>query len=447
MRPNIVYIHAHDAGRFAQPYGYPVRTPALQKFAEEGVLFRKAFAAAPTCTPSRSALLSGQYPHQIGMYGLTGEGWRFTDYGRHLVRVLGEAGYHTALAGVQHEASHSDLSPLGYHELLDRERPGEFGPDTTARAEAFIARRAAAADQARAAGRDPEPFFLSFGVDEPHRNNIARPEMGIGKESARFSKTRYYDPEKLDWRYTAPLPNLPDLPEIRRDVRSLIEGARLMDEYMGRVIDAIDHFGLGDDTLVIVTSDHGIEFAGGKKTLNDLGTGVMLMMRGPGGFTGGRVIEALVEQIDLYPTLLELAGEERKPWLEGSSLLPLARGEADRLHEYVFTEQTYHGSPEPIRAVRSERYKLIRRTMVPAPIKRPDGPATPLLEEIGWFERSDETEELYDTWLDPQEACNRVHDVQLAGVRAELAAQLDRWMERTNDPFPTGEFPKPPGAT
>jgi N-sulfoglucosamine sulfohydrolase len=440
MRPNIVYIHAHDAGRFVQPYGFPVLTPALMRFAREGVLFRKAFAAAPTCTPSRSALLSGQYPHQCGMYGLTGEGWRFNDYGHHLVRVLGEEGYHTALAGCQHEAGHDDLSVLGYDELLDPEHAGEFYQDSVTHAEEFIARAAGA----RAAGSD-EPFFLSFGTDEPHRNNIARPALGIDKESALFSKTRYYDPNRLDWRYTAPLGNLPDLPEIRRDVESLCEGVRIMDEYMGRIIGALDHHGLRDTTLVIVTADHGIEFAGGKKTLNDLGTGIMLMIRGPGGFDGGRVIEPLVEQFDLYPTILELIGASPRPWVEGTSLLPLVRGEAEQIHDYVFTEQTYHGDAEPIRAVRSERHKLVRRTMTPAPIKRHDGPTTPLLEELGWYERSDATEELYDLYLDPQEACNRIGDPRYAEVRAELTRALEQWMDRTGDPFPTGVFPERPG--
>lgn len=448
MKPNIVYLHSHDAGRFIEPYGFPVETPALTRLAKQGVLFRKAFAAAPTCTPSRSALLSGQYPHQCGMFGLTGQGWRFHDYAHHLVRVLGEEGYHTALAGCQHEAGHDDLSPLGYHEILDPEDQGEFHQESLTRAEEFIARQAAgSAGDAGSAGGDSAasgPFFLSVGIDEPHRNNIARAELGIGRESARFSKTRYYDPQKLDSRYTAPLANLPDLPEIRRDVESLREGVRIMDEYMGRIIGAIDQHGLGDTTLVIATTDHGIEFAGGKKTLGDLGTGVMLIVRGPGGFDGGRVIEPIVEQFDLYPTILELIGADPRPWTEGRSLLPLVLGESEKLHDYVYTEQTYHGSAEPLRAVRSERYKLVRRIVTPAPVQRHDGPTTGSLEEIGWYERSDATEELYDLYLDPQEACNRIGDPRYAGVVSELSSALDRWMERTGDPFPSGSFPEPP---
>ena len=439
MTPNIVYLHAHDAGRFCEPYGAPVQTPALMELARQGVLFRKAYCAAPTCSPSRAALLSGQYPHQIGMYGLTGQGWQFSDYSRHLVRILTDAGYHTALAGCQHEADPGDLSPLGYTELLDEETTGQFYQHSIAHAEEFIAGAAAG----RLGGK---PFFLSVGTDEPHRNNIARPDLGIGGGSALFSKTRFYDPDQLDARYTAPLPHLPDLPEIRRDVESLRVGASLMDEYMGRVIRAIDEHGLRDSTLIIATTDHGIEFAGGKKTLADLGTGVFLIMRGPGGFSGGKVVEEIIPQFDVYPTALELIGATKPDWAEGKSLVGLVNGRdhVAPLHEYVFTEQTYHGSLEPIRAVRSERYKFLRRTRTPAPIMRPDGPTTPVLERIGWFERSDATEEFYDLYLDPQEANNRIGDPTLTPVIKAHRAALDGWMEQTGDPFLTGEFPEPP---
>jgi len=442
MRPNIVYLHAHDAGRFCEPYGMPAVTPALMKLAREGVLFRKAFSAAPTCSPSRAALLSGQYPHQIGMLGLTGQGWRFTDYSRHLVRVLGSLGYHTALAGCEHEAPKDDLGVLGYAELLDDKEQGEFYQPSITHAEEFIAREAARAS-AQDAGR---PFFLSVGTDEPHRNNIARPDLGIGTESEIFSKTRYYDVSRLDARYTAPLANLPDLPEIRRDVASLAVGVGIMDEYFGRVIDAIDHHGLGDSTLIIATTDHGIEFAGGKKTLSDLGTGVFLIIRGPGGFRGGRVVEQIVSQVDLFPTIMELIGAKAPAWLEGSSLLPVATtaGSSEPVRDFVFTEQTYHGSLEPIRAVRSERYKLIQRKVTPAPRMRHAGPTTPLLEAIGWYERSDAAEEFYDLYLDPQEACNRIDDATLSEEIGAHRTAITTWMTTTNDPFVSGRLPQPP---
>lgn len=101
MRPNIIYLNSHDTGRYVRPYGYSVATPKLQQLAEEGVVFRRAFSASPTCSPSRAALLTGRYPHEVGMLGLSHRGFSLIDHHQHLSHVLRTAGYRTALAGLQ----------------------------------------------------------------------------------------------------------------------------------------------------------------------------------------------------------------------------------------------------------------------------------------------------------------------------------------------------------
>ena len=103
--------------------------------------------------------------------------------------------------------------------------------------------------------------------------------------------------------------------------------ARSLDQGIGAVLNALHTLDLAESTLIICTTDHGLAFPGAKATLYDRGTGVMLIMRGPGGFTGGKVVDALVSHLDVYPTICELAGIEAPPWLEGSSLMPLVRGE------------------------------------------------------------------------------------------------------------------------
>lgn len=440
---NVVYLHAHDAGRYVQPYGFPFENPNLMAFAREGVLFRKAFCMAPTCGPSRAALTSGQYPHQVGMYGLPGgQGWLFDDYGKHLVQQFNGWGYLTVLAGVQHEASHADFSCIGYQRVLEEEAParaqaGECYPETIDKVESFLATH----------DRD-QPFFLSVGIDEPHRDNLKREELNLQGEANRFTKTRFYDPDKLDWRYTAPPPWLPDLPEIRKEMESYREGVRIMDEYMGRVLYALRHNGFDTDTLVIVTSDHGIEFPGGKMGLSDQGTQVMLMIRGPEGtpFRGGQVVEPMVTHLDLYPTLCELLGKDVSHKLGGKSLVPLAGGEVEALHEATFAEQTYHGGLEPLRSVRTERYKYIRRHFPSGPRMRHCGPTTPVMEAAGWYDRDLGTDELFDLYLDPMEACNRADDPGYAAIKAGLAARLEAWMAETGDPFPEGAFPDPPAG-
>jgi arylsulfatase A-like enzyme len=98
-KPNIIYLHSHDSGRYLQPFGHAVPTPNLQRLASEGVLFRRAFSAAPTCSPSRSALLTGQCPHRNGMLGLAHRGFSMNDYSKHILHTLRPAGYRSVLAG------------------------------------------------------------------------------------------------------------------------------------------------------------------------------------------------------------------------------------------------------------------------------------------------------------------------------------------------------------
>src|ERR1700683_693803 len=112
MPPNILYIHSHDTGRYVQPYGHAIPTPNIQWLADQGTMFRNAFSAAPSCSGSRAALLTGSYCHNNGMMGLAHRGFELYDYDQTLIRTLGRAGYHTELIGEQHISR--DLSILGY---------------------------------------------------------------------------------------------------------------------------------------------------------------------------------------------------------------------------------------------------------------------------------------------------------------------------------------------
>ncbi|HSH79667.1 MAG TPA: sulfatase-like hydrolase/transferase, partial [Herpetosiphonaceae bacterium] len=121
--PNIIYLHSHDTGRYIQPYGHAVPAPRIQRLAEEGMLFRKAFCAAPTCSPSRAALLTGQSPHSSGMLGLAHRGFGLHDYHQHLVHTLRRAGYHSTLIGMQHVAREPET--IGYDQILERDAHAE----------------------------------------------------------------------------------------------------------------------------------------------------------------------------------------------------------------------------------------------------------------------------------------------------------------------------------
>jgi len=412
--PNVLYLHSHDTGRFVEPYGFPVRTPGLRHLAEEGVLFRQAFCAVPTCSGSRAALLTGQYGHNNGMVGLAHRGFSLNDPRQHIVTTLKRAGYWSAMIGEQHIAR--DPRTIGYDQVfaVPSTHVGNVAP--------------IAVDLL--AGGPPQPFFLSVGFFETHRDFFAP------------SPPR----EELT---SQPPANLPDAPETRRDMAAFKASVGVLDEGVRAVLGALGAHGLADDTLVVFTTDHGIPFPGAKATLYDRGLGVALVLRGPGGFSGGRVVDALVTHLDLYPTLCDLAGVETPAFAQGRSLLPLVRGEADELHDAIFAEATFHAAYEPQRAVRTRRYKYIRRfgdRDRPVLANTDDGPSKDLLLRYGWAQRPVAAEQLYDLVFDPGEADDLAGDPAYADVRRELAALLERWMRETGDPLLEGPIAPPPGA-
>jgi N-sulfoglucosamine sulfohydrolase len=305
---------------------------------------------------------------------------------------------------------------IGYDRILDAQ--GRGGPARTDAAVDFL-------------NSSPhEPFFMSVGFSETHRV--------------------YLEPgEDEDPRYCQPPAPLPDTPETRYDMASFKATARVLDDCMGRVLDALDHNGLGENTLVICTTDHGIAFPGMKCSLTDHGIGIMLLMRGPSGFQGGVVNDALVSHIDLFPTICDVVGIETPEWVQGTSIMPLVRGEADEVNDAIYADVTYHAAYEPKRCIRTKRFKYIRRF---------DGRTSPVLPncddsvskdvwmKAGWAQRPPAEESLYDLVFDPNEAHNLVADPRYEGALREMRQRLQAWMEETDDALLKGPIAPPPST-
>ncbi len=346
------------------------------------------------------------------MLGLAHRGWSLNDYDHHIVHTLHEAGYHSVLIGEQHISKRPDV--IGYDRVIKiaTTRASDVAPVTID------------------VLRDPpgRPFFLSVGFFETHRE--------------------FFRPAAGEDRYVLPPSNLPDTPQTRADMAAFAASARSLDDGIGAVLGALDDLGLAGDTLVICTTDHGMAFPGAKTTLTDRGIGVFLIMRGPGGFEGGTVSDALVSHIDLYPTVCDLLEIEAPAFLQGESLMPLVTGERESVRDAIFAEGTYHAAYEPQRAVRTPRWKFIRRFGDPAPVlvNTDDSPSKDLWVQAGWAERAVDQEQLYDLLFDPAEAHNLAAAPSAQPVKDELSAMLDRWMEETADPLLDGPIPAPPGA-
>ena len=409
-RPNILYLHSHDTGRYIQPYGYAVPMPNLQRLAESGYLFRQAYCASPTCSPSRAALLTGMAPHNNGMLGLAHFGFTLNDYSQHMIHTLrAGAGYTSLIAGMQHIAR--DPAQIGFDAILQDERPPEQR----------------AADFLR--NNPPQPFFLDIGFNATHRV--------------------FPEPGPLDNpNYVCPPAPIPDLPQTREDMAGFITLARQLDQQMGVVLDALEASGLAQNTLVICTTDHGVAFPGMKCNLTGHGTGVLLILRGPGGFQGGQVSDALVSQIDVFPTLCDLLGIAPPPWLQGKSILPLVQGTAGQIRDEVFGEINFHVAAEPQRSIRTLRWCYIRRfdgRNHPVLPNTDDSPSKTVWMDHGWRERGVPEEQLYDLIFDPNETSNLAADAQYSDIKASLRARLEDWMRETGDPLLRGPLVWPEG--
>jgi arylsulfatase A-like enzyme len=348
------------------------------------------------------------------MTGLAHRGFALNDYRQHILHTLRSHGYHSVLAGTQHIASSTpDKKPwqvIGYDEFLEgaaHERAAEFF------------------------SRAPrQPFFLSVGFGETHREY---PPLNAAVD---------------DPRYCLPPAPLPDTPATREDMARFKASARILDRKMGVVFAALEQSGLADRTLVICTTDHGIAFPRMKCNLHDSGTGVMLILRGPGGFTGGKVVDSMTTHLDLFPTLCDLLDAVPPSWLGGRSLLPLVKPDAPReIHDEVFFEVNYHAAPEPMRAVRTPRWKYIRRfdgRTTPVLPNCDDGLSKSLWLEHGWRETAVSEECLFDLVFDPHETNNLVKSDSHRPVLDDLRKRLKRWMTETRDPLLGGSVPLPP---
>jgi N-sulfoglucosamine sulfohydrolase len=504
-RPNIFFAFADDWGRYASAYAKidarpgvnaVIRTPVFDQVAKEGVLFRNAFVTAPSCTPCRSSLLSGQYFWRTGLGAiLQGAEWDASiptyplllrDAGFHIGQTYkvwspgtpNDAPYggrkyeYEAAGGRFNGFSQSVTAALGKGKSLERAKQ-QLYDEVLANFDAFMAAR-----------DEGKPFCYWFGPTNVHRKWV----RGSGKALWGL------DPDALKGRMPA---FLPDVPEVREDFCDYLGEAMAFDTVTGLLLEKLKATGALDSTLVVISGDHGIPgFTRGKTNLYDFGTAVSLAMRWPGGgVKGGRVLDDFVNLMDLAPTFCEAGGVTPPAAMTGRSLLPILRsdksGLVDPTRTWVVTGRERHvaaardGSlPYPQRALRTEEFLYIRNF---APDRWPEGnprniaddsaPSHEKLVEDTMITFSDmdsgpmkawlvenrlaepvfynyafgkrPAEELYDLRADPDCLVNLASETAHEAKRAELADRLMGELRRTGDPRITGDgrtFDRPPFA-
>ncbi|MBV9091839.1 MAG: sulfatase [Mycobacteriaceae bacterium] len=415
-RDNVLIVHCHDLGRCLNVYGHRgVRSPRLDQLAAEGILFTRAHATAPLCSPSRGSLFTGRYPHSNGLVGLAHHGWEYRSGVRTLPQILGEAGWYSALFGMQHETSYP--ARLGFDEFDVSNSYCEY---VVPKAQDWLTESAPL--------QDGDPFLLTAGFFETHRP---------------YPRDRYQpaDPASVE------VPDyLPDTPEVRVDLAEFYGAIEVADTATGRLLDTLVATGLDTSTWVVFFTDHGPPFPRAKSTLYDAGTGIAMIVRPPKRLgIAPRVYDGLFGGVDLVPTLLDLLGVDIPADVEGRSharslLNPPPGGLTVR--DQVYTEKTYHDSFDPIRAIRTKEYSYIenyaRRPLVDLPWDIEESPSGKAIEPYVQAPRP--ARELYDLLDDPTEIDNLLigEDTERAeAIANEFAVRLHDWRVRTGDVIPS----------
>jgi arylsulfatase A-like enzyme len=387
-KPNVLLICADDLAAYTcGAYGNKVvRTPNLDRLAAGGMRFDRAYCNSPVCTPSRQSFLTGRYPRTIGVTQLRTALPESEDT---LAEMLKRAGYHTAAIGKMHFNSNLrhgfDLRPdLPEHrarllKVGKKPLPADVSVQPPWRPFKDPARvwlnshylPYGAIDQDMAGSwfareavkfleeKKNDPFFLIVSFTEPHSPFHFPVEFRGRHEPAKMVVPKV-GPED-DWQIPAIFRNLTER-EKQGIIAAYLTSVEFLDRNVGVVLDALDRLGLTEDTLVIFLGDHGYclghhgRFE--KHCLFEIAIRAPLFMRLPGRIPARQSTTALVEFIDLVPTVLSFCEQPAPKYVQGKSLLPLLTGKAKTHREKVFVE--YAENEEAM--VRTDRWAFIYGT-------------------------------------------------------------------------------------
>ena len=409
--PNFLFILADDCTyRDIGCYGGQAYTPNIDKLACEGMRFTHSFQAAPMCSPTRHNIYTGLYPVKSGAY----PNHTYAKEGtQSIVHYLKPLGYRVALSGKRH-ISPKEVFPFEY-------LPGGKNPNINA-VDEFVA----------SAKAEDKSFCLFASSSEPH----APWNKG---DASRYNVNELELP-----------PYWVDTPQTRESFAKYLAEITYLDGQVGDLLRVLEKHGLGDDTIVIFTSEQGNSLPFAKWTCYDSGLQNALVAKWPGRIKAGSVSDAMIEYVDVVPTFVEAAGGKSAPALEGKSYLGVLLGKTNKHKEYVYGLQTTRGIINGsdhfgIRQVRSREFKYIvnltpdvkfRNAFIKNGIYKSwqtkaqtDADAA---DKTGRFENRP-AEELYDVINDPYEWNNLVDDPRYDKVKKDLKAKLYKWMAQQGD--------------
>jgi N-sulfoglucosamine sulfohydrolase len=430
MRPNVVVCIADDVSwdDFGCYGSRTARTPRIDELAANGLRFTEAYLTASSCSPSRSSIITGRYPHNLGPAAELHQPiaanipW--------LPALLRDHGYYTAVVGKNHMTRENSKVGAETWDLID---PG-VTPDNHGAESKWV--------QTIEQRPLDKPFFFWFAALDAHRDWDADKEWIESK----------YGPRHRPQDIAVP-PFLADDAATRDDLASYHNEVTRFDYFVGQVADSLAAEGILDNTLLLVLADNGRPFPRAKTRLHDSGMKTAFVAHWPAGITKrGTTSASLVSVIDIAPTLLELAGvASPPPSFQGVSFSPILRDSQAVTRRHAFSEHNWHDYEAHGRAIRSDGWLYIRNAR---PALAWQGPADSVrspshgslktlrdankltLAQADVFLVPRPTEELYFTADDPEQLRNLATDPAHTETKTQLAALLDQWIDETGDTVP-----------
>jgi arylsulfatase A-like enzyme len=463
-KPNVLFIISDDLNTYLGCYGDPrAKTPNIDKLAARGVRFEKAYCTYPLCGPSRNSFLTGLYPNSTGIQANSQIFRQTIPSHISLPQAFRQAGYLAVRIGKLYHYNvpksigtdgHDDpgsweveMNPAGVDRLEEEPMittltPGQFGGTlswyASPKSDAHHTDGKIADDAEwvleRCAKKKDEPFFLAVGFFRPHTPYVAPkvpyygwyPEkempvvQGVKEDQADLPAAALGSYKKEQDKLTDDLR--------RQALQGYYASISFMDAQVGKVISALDRLGLADNTIIVFTSDHGYHMGEHglwqKMSLFEGSTHVPLLMVAPGVSQKGTVVKTPVSQVDLYPTLTELAGVKSPSNLQGQSLVPMLKDAGAKGRGWALTQVARGGvgKPKASAAKGAAGKRFFGYTL-----------RTPRWRYTEWDE-GEQGKELYDHDKDPQELTNLASQPEHAALIAQLSKQMKEAVKTTFPP-------------
>jgi len=392
-------------------YGHPsIQTPNIDKLAANGIRFTNAYLTSPQCSPTRTSVISGRYPHNTGAPELH----QPLPEGQPMFPLeLKNAGYHTAASGKWHMGEHAKTAFDKV--LVDRSRSGSEG---------WV-------KHLQERPKD-KPFFMWFDSRDAHR-----PWDSNGK---------HHQPSDA----VIP-PYMADMDGTREDLARYYDEVRNLDQNVGLVVQELEKQKVSDNTIIIFMADNGRPFPRDKTWLYDGGIKMPFIVYWLREVDkAGETSSSLVSAIDIAPTILEMAGLKSPEGFQGVSMIPVLMDPEATIRNYAFAERNWHDTEGHMRMVRHKQWTYIRNArperaaLAPAQLNelsyldllalKRDGKLTAVQANI--FQEPRPAEELFDVDADPHQLDNLADKPEFAGIMADLRNVMDEWQERTGDTVP-----------